>query len=91
LQGKACIIVPSPFLTGGHQLKNAQVLADKTAAVVVDELDVQSDPNRLAKLINDLLSDDQLRDMLAHNMARLAEPEATTKLATLLLAQAKKQ
>ena len=57
VQGKACIVVPSPFLTGGHQLKNAQFLQDSGAAIVVNEIDVQADPNFLARAISDLLKD----------------------------------
>jgi UDP-N-acetylglucosamine--N-acetylmuramyl-(pentapeptide) pyrophosphoryl-undecaprenol N-acetylglucosamine transferase len=29
VMAKACVVVPAPHLTGGHQLKNAQVLADR--------------------------------------------------------------
>ena len=36
-QGVACIIVPSSFLVGGHQLKNAKIIEDSGAAIVVSD------------------------------------------------------
>lgn len=37
VQGKACIVVPAPFLAGGHQLKNAAYLAEKQATEQISE------------------------------------------------------
>jgi UDP-N-acetylglucosamine--N-acetylmuramyl-(pentapeptide) pyrophosphoryl-undecaprenol N-acetylglucosamine transferase len=87
MQGKACIVVPSPFLTGGHQLKNAEYLAQKQAAVVLDETDLLSDPNRLAKLTSGLLSDDARRQELGRNLAAFAKPHAAQDLAKIILKQ----
>lgn len=89
LQGKACIVIPSPFLAGGHQLKNAQYLSDQHAAVVLDETDLLADSNRLAKLVSDLLQNDHQRKTLADNFSRFAKPNATKDLATLILGQIK--
>jgi UDP-N-acetylglucosamine--N-acetylmuramyl-(pentapeptide) pyrophosphoryl-undecaprenol N-acetylglucosamine transferase len=36
-QGKACLVVPNPYLAEGHQTKNAEDLASNNAAVVVQE------------------------------------------------------
>jgi UDP-N-acetylglucosamine--N-acetylmuramyl-(pentapeptide) pyrophosphoryl-undecaprenol N-acetylglucosamine transferase len=85
LQGKACIIVASPFLTGGHQLKNARVLADKHAVISLDEAQLMEDPNRLAKQLDELLADAHQRAELARNFATLAKPKATAELASLIL------
>jgi UDP-N-acetylglucosamine--N-acetylmuramyl-(pentapeptide) pyrophosphoryl-undecaprenol N-acetylglucosamine transferase len=88
LQGKACIVIPSPFLTGGHQLKNARVLAEQGAALVLNEADLQADPNRLAKQVSSLLSNTSLQRKLGDELHRLAKPDATHDLAVLLLEQA---
>jgi len=88
LQGKACIVVPSPFLTGGHQLKNAQYLADQGAALVLDETDLAADPNRLAGQVSDLLHDPTRRHELATRLAKFAKPRATEELARLIMDQA---
>jgi UDP-N-acetylglucosamine--N-acetylmuramyl-(pentapeptide) pyrophosphoryl-undecaprenol N-acetylglucosamine transferase len=85
LQGKACIIVPNPFLTGGHQLKNAQLLADKQAVIALDEAQLLADPNRLAKQLDQLLPDTKLQAELARNFAAFAKPKATVELADLIL------
>jgi UDP-N-acetylglucosamine--N-acetylmuramyl-(pentapeptide) pyrophosphoryl-undecaprenol N-acetylglucosamine transferase len=87
LQGKACIIIPSPFLAGGHQLKNAQYLMNRQAAIMLDESEVQDDPNRLAKQISLLLKNENLQKELGNKLASFAKPEATEELASLLLQQ----
>lgn len=87
LQGKACIVVPSPFLTGGHQLKNAQFLANEQAVLVLDEADLAADPNRLAGQVSDLLNDPEKRQELSSRLAKFAKPKATRELAQLILDQ----
>jgi UDP-N-acetylglucosamine--N-acetylmuramyl-(pentapeptide) pyrophosphoryl-undecaprenol N-acetylglucosamine transferase len=88
VQGKACIVVPSPFLAGGHQLKSAQILHDHDAALILDEVELQADPNRLAKQIRALLHDKAKQQALGRQLATLAKPDATHDLAMLLLEQA---
>ncbi len=87
LQGKACVVIPSPFLAGGHQLKNAQYLKDQKAAIVLDETDLAADPNRLANQISQLLSHPDQRDQLSHNLASFAKPNATNDIAELIINQ----
>jgi UDP-N-acetylglucosamine--N-acetylmuramyl-(pentapeptide) pyrophosphoryl-undecaprenol N-acetylglucosamine transferase len=87
LQAKPCVVIPAPFLTGGQQLKNAQYLADRDAAVVLDEQSVVRDANKLAKELVKLLEDKDLRQKLAKNIAEQAEPHAAQKIANLLLEQ----
>ena len=85
LQGKACIVIPSPFLAGGHQLKNARYLADRQAALVIDEADLTADPNRLARQVSNLLRDPARQQQLSTQLALLAHPNATAELARLIL------
>ncbi len=89
VQGRACIVVPSPFLAGGHQLKNAQYLEAQAAAVVLDEADMLADPNRLAKQVSTLLHDDALCQKLEKNLGAFAKPRASQELAKLVLEQVK--
>ncbi len=88
VQGKACVVVPSPFLTGGHQLKNADYLATQGAALVINEADLAADPNRLARQVSDLLRDTDQQQQLAHHLSGLARPNATAELAQLILDEA---
>jgi UDP-N-acetylglucosamine--N-acetylmuramyl-(pentapeptide) pyrophosphoryl-undecaprenol N-acetylglucosamine transferase len=88
LQGKACIVVPSPFLTGGHQLRNAEYLLEQGAVLVVNEIDLAADPNRLAKQVAGLLQEPARAAQLSSKLATFARPEATHDLAKLILEQA---
>jgi UDP-N-acetylglucosamine--N-acetylmuramyl-(pentapeptide) pyrophosphoryl-undecaprenol N-acetylglucosamine transferase len=85
IQGKACIVIPSSFLTGGHQLKSADYLVEQAAAVVVNEADLKIDANKLARQISSLLHDPSECHRLGANLSKLAKPNATNELANLIL------
>ena len=80
--GKACIVIPAPFLAGGHQLKNAEELARHEAAVILTE---ETMPDELLALVNNLLANDSRRFELARNLFALAKPDASKALASLIL------
>ena len=86
LAAKACIIIPSPFLAGGHQLKNAEILHKADAAVVVDN-EVTSD--ELVAIVGQLLGDPDRRAQLAANIHKQAKPDAAVRLARLILSAAR--
>lgn len=87
VQGKACIVVPSPFLVAGHQLENARYLAEQGAAQVIDEEELAADPNRLAKQIVELLKNPKRMNALGAKLAGFAQPHATETIAKLILEQ----
>jgi UDP-N-acetylglucosamine--N-acetylmuramyl-(pentapeptide) pyrophosphoryl-undecaprenol N-acetylglucosamine transferase len=91
VQGKACVIIPSPYLTGGHQTKNAQFLADEGAGVVLSEADLEADPNRLAKQLSNLLQNTKLQQSLGAKLHEFAHEDSASRLAMVLLDQAKHQ
>ena len=80
--GKACIVIPAPFLSGGHQTKNAEELSRHDAAVILLE-PVQ--PDELLALVNNLLANDDRRFELARNLFGLSKPNAAANLANLIL------
>jgi UDP-N-acetylglucosamine--N-acetylmuramyl-(pentapeptide) pyrophosphoryl-undecaprenol N-acetylglucosamine transferase len=85
-QGKACIIVPNPVLTGGHQLKNAQAFREKQAAIIVSE-------DHLDELVNValmLLKNKEKREQLSKNISQFATKDSASLLAGILLAAAEK-
>lgn len=90
VQGKACLVVPSAFLSGGHQLQNAEYLADQGAVLVLAEDDLAHDPNRLAKQVSELLIDAKQQQRLGQQLAKFAKPQAAKELASLILEQAKR-
>lgn len=91
VQGKACIVVPGSVLAGGHQVKNAQYLQNREAAIVIPELSLQEDPNRLAKQVDKLLKDPQQLDDLGRSLSQFAKPHATREIADLIYEQANKR
>lgn len=80
-QGKACIVVPNPQLTGGHQLKNASVYYKAEAAIIL----LESDLKNLPKVTIELLNDPKRRAALGENLHAFAMPKAAESLAQLLV------
>lgn len=83
-QGKASIIIPNPQLTGGHQLKNAEVLAAKQAIVLIKESDM-TESETFKQAIIQLLSNKQQRQTLGATFHTFATHNAARELAALLL------
>ncbi len=90
VQAKACVVVPNPMLTGGHQLKNAEFLAAHQAAVIVDDATLGTHPEALKEAVNDLLTDAQKRTELGQRLNDLTVKDAANSLAQLLLSVGKR-
>lgn len=86
VQGKPSIIIPNPFLTGGHQLKNAELLARQQAIVLVHEHEMQN--GALLKSVTDILNNPAKQTELSAHIAAFARPDAAQRLAMVLLEQA---
>lgn len=86
-QGKACIVVPNPLLTGGHQTKNAKVLEDRKAAVFVQEAALKTDQTALLVPLCELLDQPEKARKLGETLAAVAQPDAARRLAEILLKQ----
>lgn len=84
-QIKPCIVVPNPILTGGHQLKNAKVLADRKAVRLVDESHLREDHRALMPALTELLDNPAKAKALGVKLSELARPNAAHLLAVLLL------
>lgn len=85
VQGKACVLVPNPLLTGGHQLKNATVLQEAEAVAVIDEKMLRADLPLVLSTIAALLQDEDARRRLGKNLQQFSHPESASELADLLL------
>ena len=90
VQGKACIVVPSPHLTGGHQIKNAQILAEKGAAIVVNEDMLYDSQHGLFTAITSLLTNEKRRLELAATLKANTITDAAERLAAVLIEQTNK-
>ena len=86
-QKKACVIIPNPYLTGGHQLHNARVLENNKAAIIVDE---GSDSSELLHAINRLIDSKRDQEEFGANLHKLIPSDATERLSEVLLEQLKK-
>ena len=78
LMGKAAIFIPSPNVTNNHQYKNAKVLADKNAAIVIEEKDLSAES--LANEIDVLLKNDSLREEMSARVVGFSDPNANKKI-----------
>lgn len=67
---KPSVLIPSPYVTDNHQYKNAKVLADDGAAVLIEEKDLTGDV--LCKVLGELLSDDNKLINLGNNIQKFA-------------------
>lgn len=81
---KPIIIVPHPHLTGGHQLKNAEVYGEAGAAVVLQEEDIILDQRVLLKTLIDIFTNTAKRHTMARNLHRFARPDAALDMAALI-------
>jgi UDP-N-acetylglucosamine--N-acetylmuramyl-(pentapeptide) pyrophosphoryl-undecaprenol N-acetylglucosamine transferase len=84
-QKKPLILVPNPYLSGGHQLKNARVYKDKNAALVVNEHKALKDPKELAGAIKEILSSPDLSSTLSENLHKVTRRDAARKISELLI------
>lgn len=89
VQGKACIVVPSPFLVGGHQLKNAAYLAEQQAIALLDERAITADATLLTNEVADLLQNADRRTALGNTFTKFGHADAALVLARLVLEEAR--
>jgi len=83
---KACIIIPSPFLAGGHQLENAKYLESRDAGIIVSE---SENKQQLQDSISDLLSDEKLINTLGINLNSAFLKNAESEIAGYLINEAR--
>jgi len=86
---KPSIIVPNEHLTGGHQVKNAEVYKKAKAIVVVDDATLTSSPLTLVDVISaTLLNKNEMKNLSA-NIREFAKPDAARDMAQLIIGAVK--
>jgi UDP-N-acetylglucosamine--N-acetylmuramyl-(pentapeptide) pyrophosphoryl-undecaprenol N-acetylglucosamine transferase len=75
--GKPVLFIPSPNVAEDHQTKNAKAIADKNAAILINEKDLDAD---FEKIFSDLVSNPEKRDELSKNIETLALVNATNTI-----------
>jgi UDP-N-acetylglucosamine--N-acetylmuramyl-(pentapeptide) pyrophosphoryl-undecaprenol N-acetylglucosamine transferase len=75
--GKPVIFIPSPNVAEDHQTKNAKAVADKNAAILIREKDLESD---FKNQFTELISNEEKRKELSKNIEALALINATNDI-----------
>lgn len=78
VMGKPAILVPSPYVAENHQYHNAMALADKGAAIVIEEKNLTGD--LLIKTLKDLLSDSKKLSDMSKRSKELAVTDSTDRI-----------
>ena len=73
LNHKAAIMIPSPNVTNNHQYKNAKVLADRGAGILIEESEIMNE--ELENSVKRLLSDEGLRRSMSEACSDIAHPD----------------
>ena len=71
---KATFMIPSPNVVDNHQYKNAKVLADSEAVVMVQESELNADV--FARELHELITNPDKRESLAENIGSFANHDA---------------
>ena len=85
--GKACILIPSPNVTDDHQYKNAKVLADAGAALLLKES--ETDGNVLTEAVKMLVSDSKKRTAMAKAAKAMAKENAAETIANTVIKESR--
>lgn len=75
--GKPVLFVPSPNVAEDHQTKNALALAQRDAAVVISEKDIDK---KFRKMFFPLLHSEEKLHELGKNIKKMAKPNATSNI-----------
>ena len=80
--GKPVIFIPSPNVAEDHQTKNARAIADKQAAILLRESDLDE---QFANTFGKLIADETQQEALSAHIKALAQPNATKDIVNLIL------
>lgn len=86
---KPTILIPNAKLSGGHQLKNAEVYQKSRAAIVVNEDDLVENPNIIVDAVSNVFSDKKGTEKMARIFSSFARPDAAKEVADMIISSAK--
>ncbi|MBR2353102.1 MAG: undecaprenyldiphospho-muramoylpentapeptide beta-N-acetylglucosaminyltransferase [Clostridia bacterium] len=78
MMGKPAILIPSPNVADNHQYKNAKVLADGGAAILLEESELNMD--RLIEAVKQISEDDATRMSMSEAVRKFADPQVNQKI-----------
>jgi UDP-N-acetylglucosamine--N-acetylmuramyl-(pentapeptide) pyrophosphoryl-undecaprenol N-acetylglucosamine transferase len=77
---RPALLIPSPNVAENHQYHNAKALADKGAALLITEKDLDQN----FEVVFTQLLDSRIQQEMVDNLKKLAQPEATFKIVNLV-------
>ena len=80
--GLPSILIPSPYVTHNHQYKNAKVLENSNASIIIEE--DKYDEKLLVSKIDEILNNKELYNSLKENCSKLGIKDSATKIYDLL-------
>jgi UDP-N-acetylglucosamine--N-acetylmuramyl-(pentapeptide) pyrophosphoryl-undecaprenol N-acetylglucosamine transferase len=80
--GTPCILIPSPNVTNDHQMKNAQILAQRGGAVVLPESEVTSE--KLYGTIKSLLADREKRSEMSAALRSMVVMDSADRICDII-------
>ncbi|MEK9603116.1 MAG: undecaprenyldiphospho-muramoylpentapeptide beta-N-acetylglucosaminyltransferase [Flavobacteriaceae bacterium] len=78
--GCPALLIPSPNVAENHQYHNAKALADREAALLIQEKDL----DREFETVFDRLIDSKKQKEMTQNLKKLAQPHATSRIVELI-------
>lgn len=82
---KPTILIPNAKLTGGHQLKNAEVYEKVDAVLIINEEKMVEDPLVLVTAVHDLISNPKLTKKMSKVFSTFARPDAAKEVANMII------
>lgn len=83
------VLVPNGFLTAGHQLKNAAVYAENGAVEVIDDRELNANPQMLVDTLTALLTNKNRLQEMSKKFHKFAKPHAASDMADMILGAVK--
>jgi len=80
--GIPSILIPSPYVTHNHQFKNAKVLENAKASVIIEEEKLEA--SLLIKTIDEILKDSKKYDIMKKNSEGLGVKNSASKIYEIL-------
>ncbi len=80
--GKPLILIPSPNVAEDHQTKNAQVLANRHAAIMIKDNEAVE---KLGDVVSKLIFNENKMHLMKEKLTGLAQPDAADKIADVAL------
>jgi UDP-N-acetylglucosamine--N-acetylmuramyl-(pentapeptide) pyrophosphoryl-undecaprenol N-acetylglucosamine transferase len=78
------ILIPNGYLTGGHQLKNAAAYAENGAVEVINEHELDANPQLLVDMLTSLLTNPGRLQQMSKALHAFAKPHAASDMADII-------